>query len=149
MPATLKAAFAYVGIVFGVGFVLGTIRVLAVAPYLGSTLAVVVELPLMLTVSWYACRWVIGRFSVGDRWRHRLALGGMAFALLMTAELGVSTIGFGRSVAEHLATYRTAPGALGLLAQIGFALFPMVQGRPGEFRRPAPATLATRPASHL
>ncbi len=129
MQTVLRAAFAYFWTVFTVGFVLGTVRVLAVAPYLGTTLAVMIESPLMLIVSWFACRWIIGRFSVLHLTSHRLAMGGLAFCLLLIAEFGVSRFGFGRSLAEHVATYRTASAAFGLLAQLAFALFPILQAR--------------------
>ena len=43
----------------------------------------------------------------------------VTFALLMLAELAVSVFGFGRTVAEHLATYRATGAQLGLAALAG------------------------------
>lgn len=122
-----SAALAYFAIAFGAGFALGTVRVLLVAPRLGELAAVALELPVMLAVSWLAAGWCVRRFDVPARAAPRLVMGGLAFALLMLAELGVSVFAFGRSSADHLATYRQAAGLAGLAAQVAFALFPWVR----------------------
>jgi ABC-type transport system involved in cytochrome bd biosynthesis fused ATPase/permease subunit len=127
MLRSVKAAIGYVAIVFGVGFLLGTLRVLVVAPQLGELLAVLIELPLMLATSWLVCGWIIHRFSLPGALSPRLVMGGVAFALLMMAEIGVSVFAFGRTVAQHFEAYLTAASLLGLLSQIAFALFPVLQ----------------------
>jgi hypothetical protein len=127
MIVTVKAALGYTGVVFGAGFLLGTLRVVLLERWLGSVIAVLLELPLMLGVSWLACGAVLGRFRVSTRLGPRLGVGSLAFMLLMLAEAGVSVLGFGRTLAEHLATYRATSAQLGLLAQIAFALFPIAQ----------------------
>jgi len=137
MPAALKAGFTYFLVVFAAGFVLGTVRVLAIVPRLGETAAVVLELPLMLGVSWVASRRLVERLEVPATIQARVVMGACAFALPLAAELGVSVLAFGRTVAEHAASYGSARGALGLAAQIGFALLPLVQmmGRRPEAAR--------------
>lgn len=127
MTSALRAGVVYFAIVFAVGFVLGTIRVLVLAPRLGETGGVAVELPVMLSVSWIVCGRLLERSSVRRRWGDRLAMGFVAFVLLMAAELGVSVLAFGRSVAEHLGTYRSGGAALGLAAQVIFAAFPLAR----------------------
>jgi hypothetical protein len=126
MPAALKAGFTYFLVVFAVGFLLGTARVLAIVPRLGETTAVLLELPLMRGASWIASRRLVDRFEVPATIRARAAMGAFAFALLMAAELGVSILAFGRTAAEHATSYASARGALGLAAQIGFALLPLL-----------------------
>jgi hypothetical protein len=129
-PATvLKAAAAYFALVFLAGFALGTLRVLVIAPRVGETLAVFLEAPVILAASWLASRGCAGRLRVRARGPDRLAMGGVAFALLMAAELALSVLVFGRSVTDYLSAWRTLAGAAGLLAQIGFALIPFVQLR--------------------
>jgi hypothetical protein len=123
----VKAGSAYFALVFGIGFILGTIRVLVVAPRLGDLVAVLIELPIILTAAWIICDRVSARFLVPDRWRSRFVMGGIAFALLMVAELGLSVLLFGNSIGEHLGAYRSSHGALGLTGQLIFALFPLVQ----------------------
>jgi hypothetical protein len=56
----------------------------------------------------------------------RLLMGFVAFLVLMSAEVGLGAV-FGRSLVDQLATYRSAPGAIGLGAQVIFAMFPVVQ----------------------
>lgn len=46
------AGLAYFTLVFAAGFALGTARVLVLLPGVGETTAVLLELPLILTVSW-------------------------------------------------------------------------------------------------
>jgi len=54
----------YAIIVFLIGFILGTIRVLLLAPRLGETIAVIVEASVILATSWFVCRWCVDRLEV-------------------------------------------------------------------------------------
>ena len=128
LPRSAAAGFAYFAVVFAAGFVLGAVRVLALAPRLGESVAVLLELPVMLAVSWRSCRWVIARLEVPKASSARLVMGGLAFAMLMIAEMGISIFGFGRTLSDHLEYYRQMPVLLGLAGQIAFAAFPIVQG---------------------
>ncbi len=125
----MKAGFLYFAVVFAVGFVLGTIRVLLLSPHLGSTTAVMIELPIILAAAWFSCRWIILRLQVPRDSAARMVMGGVAFALTIAAELILGYFGFGRSVTEMLAAFATSDGALGLLGQIVFAVLPVAQLR--------------------
>jgi hypothetical protein len=122
-----KASVVYFAAVFSAGFVFGALRVLVLVPQVGERLAVLIELPFMLTVSWFVCKSIVGRFSVSAAFGPRLAMGSGAFALLMAAEAGLSVFGFGRTLAQHLDSLLTAAGLLGLAGQVVFALFPVAQ----------------------
>lgn len=122
-----RLATLYFLAIFAAGFVLGTLRVLLVAPVLGELPAVLLELPLMLIISWFVCRAVTARLPVGNGVGARLAMGAMAFALLMGAEFLLGLYGFGRSLSEIVAAYGEAAGFVGLLGQLGFALIPLLQ----------------------
>ena len=104
-------ALVYVATVFAAAFVLGALRVMLVVPRLGELAAVTLEVPVVLGLSW-------------------LAMGGMAFALLMLAETLLGITLFGRSLASILATMATLPGLVGLAGQIGFGLVPALRGHP-------------------
>lgn len=126
----LRAALAgltYFALVFGAGFALGAIRVLILVPRVGETLAILFELPIMLALSWVACRWLIACFDVPAALIARLVMGGVAFAILMFAEVGVPTLALGRSLLDHLEEFRKLPALLGLAGQLAFAGFPLVQ----------------------
>ncbi len=121
------AGATYFAIVFAAGFVLGTVRVLLLAPRVGEPVAVLLELPLMLAVSWMACGWVLRRFQVPPRTPPRLAMGAIAFALLMLAEVILSVAVFGSSMSDYLQDLTTMHGLVGLGGQLLFALIPLVR----------------------
>jgi hypothetical protein len=125
--SAFKAGLAYFVVAFGFGFLLGTFRMLVIVPAVGEISAVMLEMPIMLAISWFSSRWLIGRFSVPDGLAPRLVMGGLAFAILMFAEVGLSILGFGRTFAEHLASYRQIASFMGLLGQLAFASFPAIQ----------------------
>ena len=85
------------------------------------------EAPILLAVSWWVCAWLVERWRVPPTIGSRLAMGGIAFALLMLAEFGLGLVGFGRSIAAQLAAYQETGPAIGLLAQLAFAAFPLIR----------------------
>ena len=127
MDAVIKAGLAYFGAVFVVGFMLGAVRVLLLVPRLGETVSVLLEVPVILAVSWRVSGWTTREFRVSSAVPRRLLMGVVAFALLMLAEIGVSVFAFGRSIEDHFAAYRSSQGVIGLIAQIAFAFIPLMQ----------------------
>jgi hypothetical protein len=127
MTRIITAALAYFVTVFGLGFALGALRVLVVIPRIGETAAVLLEVPVMLAASWIAAGWCVRRFAVPPAVSARLAMGFLAFALVMLAELALAVLLFGQSPARYFATYRHLAGAVGLAAQLGYALFPALR----------------------
>ena len=119
---------AYAGLVFAAGFVLGTLRVLVLAPALGETGALLLELPVMLVISWLVARHLCARMSVPARLGPRLAMGGTAFLILMLLEVAIGILLFERGPSEAVA----ALAGPGLAAQALFGLFPalLLFGRP-------------------
>ena len=83
----LKAGILYFALVFGAGFVLGTIRTLWVVPRVGTRTGELMETPAMLVVIIVASRWVVSHFSPsvravrtarnGRHWSRPLAVGGI------------------------------------------------------------------------
>jgi hypothetical protein len=132
------AGIAYFALVFALGFVLGTLRTIFVrdTPGAGRLLGVLIELPIMLSASWFMCSHLVRRFNVASTLGARAVMGGSAFALLLLAELAVGALLFGRTPVEHFALYRDASYALGLAAQIGFGLTPLIQLRPRPHPHP-------------
>lgn len=126
LQTAATAGLAYAGLAFAAGFALGVLRVAFIAPRLGETAAVMTELPIMLAVSWLACRWIVARWHVADTVAARATMGGLALTLLLAAEAVLGTLGLGRTLAQHLASYQNISGRMGLAAQILFGLFPLL-----------------------
>jgi hypothetical protein len=131
MKTSLVAGLVYFAMVFALGFLLGTLRTSFVvdAPGGSRLIGVLVELPIMLIASWYLCRTVIRRLDVPSVLGSRAIMGATALSLLLLAELLVGVLLFDRSAAVHFSLYRDPSYALGLAAQIGFALMPLLQMR--------------------
>lgn len=126
MIRSLLVGAAYFAIVFAAAFALGVLRVTFVVPAIGPVWATLLELPFTLAVSWTTCRWLMRH--LGTRLLGRsIGMGASAFTLLMCAEAAGSILIFNRSVSDHIGSYATLPGALGLGGQIAFGLFPLVQ----------------------
>lgn len=129
MQFALKAGIGYFAAMFGLGFVLGSARVALVAPAVGVLPATLIELPIMLLVSWRFCVWMVRRFGVSSELPLRLAMGLIAFILLITAETILGVVGFRQTLSQQLAGYRETGPMLGLLAQIATAAFPIIQAK--------------------
>lgn len=124
MTSPVKAGFAYAATVFAVGFALGTLRVLLIAPRLGEVAAVWIELPIILTASLLLARRIIRRFAIAPRLSPRAVMGAVAFAMLMVFEFALGSLLFGRSLSEQFAGFATLPRQIGLIGQVLFALIP-------------------------
>ena len=124
------AAAAYWGIVFALGFVLGTVRVLWVIPRVGLIPATLLELPIILAASWFAAGWILRWFAIAGR-REAMALGVLAFVLLMAAECALATGLMGQTPAQWLTELREPHALLGLAGQVAFALMPWWRARGG------------------
>lgn len=125
--SALKAGFFYFLGIFALGFVLGTIRTLFVVPWLGSLAGVIIEVPVIVTVSSFFCRKLISDFSIPKKMNYLLLFGGSAFFWLLTTEILISVFLFNRPFTEYLSNLQTLPGVLGLFAQILFGVIPVFQ----------------------
>ena len=142
----LRTASTYFGLVFAAGFALGTVRTLFVAPRTGELVAVSLELPLMLLISWYACGYSLRRFPIPESAAAHAATGALAFAFLLVAELALTLTAFGGTPATFAAALITPPGALGLAGQVALALMPLAHLVKTK-RRP-PTVSSGRPKPH-
>ena len=125
--APARAAVAYFIPVFLAAFVLGVLRLYVVIPVTGAPLAVALEVPVVLALSWLVAGRVLRRWPLALP--GRLAMGALAFGLLMMAELAL-TLGFGQTSQDFFAAMVTPAGALGLAGQIGFAVIPAIRRQP-------------------
>jgi hypothetical protein len=121
---TVLAALVYALAVFAVGFLVGTIRVLVLAPRAGALGAVAIELPIMIAASWIAARWIVAHWRVDPHLPDRLGMGALAFAMLLLCELLVSVTLFGGTPDEFVRQYARPDALLGLAGQLVFAAMP-------------------------
>lgn len=126
LASSARAGIAYAVTVFAIGFLLGTARILLLAPHVGSTIAVSVEVPIVLAASWYASRLWMKRLVVSTEIRARILVGAVALAILTILEVTLSIGLFHRILGEYLADLRSLAGVIGLAAQACFATFPLL-----------------------
>ncbi len=125
----LRSGLLYFTLVFGVGFILGTIRTLWLVPRLGQRTAELIEEPIMFVVIVLASRWVIQRMRVLPRVSARLGVGFVALGLLLIAELGV-TVGIQRlTLSQYIASRDPVAGTVYLIMLGVFAAMPVVVSR--------------------
>jgi hypothetical protein len=82
----LKPGVLYFALVFGAGFILGTIRTLWIVPLLGTRVAELIETPIMLLVTILAARLTVRRLAVPSAPPARLGMGFVALSPRLDAE---------------------------------------------------------------
>lgn len=117
------AALAYWAGGLTLGFLLGTVRTLWVAPRLGTVAAVAAELPLMLAAGWWWAGTVLRRARLPDRHSAR-RMGAWAFAVLLVSECALAGLLFGTPPLDWARGLVTPAGMLGLAGQAVWALLP-------------------------
>ncbi|QOP41106.1 hypothetical protein [Sulfurimonas marina] len=85
----LKKALTYFAIVFGMGFLLGTIRVLWLEPMLGTRVAELSEMPIMLVTMILAANFIMKRGQQLTKSVNALGVGMIALLLLLSIEFSV------------------------------------------------------------
>lgn len=125
----LKAALLYFAIVFGAGFVLGTIRTLWIVPRIGARGAELMETPIMFVVVILAARVTVRWFLASSARTTRLAVGFIALLLMLVAEFGFVLWLRGISIRQYLAT-RDPISATAYYLMLGvFAIMPLLAGK--------------------
>jgi len=124
-----RAGLSYFVVVFSMGFGLGLIRTLWVVPEVGARAAELIEMPFMILVTIIACRSVTQRFAVPPSVWPRMGMGLLGLALLVGAELSISSWLLGRPVSEYITSRDPVAGTAYFLALGLFAVMPMLIGR--------------------
>ena len=124
MIAACIAGLRYYAIIFGFAFAMGMARTLVIAPRIGATSAVLLEVPIVVAVSWIAARRLLRHRSFVVR--QRAAMGATAFILTMASEIALAGWLRGQSGLEWLAEIATPLGLFGLSGQIAFGLIPVL-----------------------
>jgi hypothetical protein len=125
--SVLRIATAYAVMVFGAGFVLGSIRVLVVVPRIGARAAELLELPLMIVASFLAAGWVNRQLAAGDPFARRLAVGAIALVVLLAAEAVTGVALRGLSLPDALVNPDPISGPLYYFSLALFAVLPALR----------------------
>jgi hypothetical protein len=129
---TLKAGLAYFALVFGAGFVLGSIRVSLLVPRFGERVAELVEMPIMFVVIVASARFIVRRCSLPGDNAARLGAGFLALALLLAAEVLLAVALQERTLREYVASRDPVSGIVYLAMLALFAVMPLVLARVGS-----------------
>jgi hypothetical protein len=131
----VRAGLLYFALTFGAGFVLGPLRILFLVPRVGERTAELLELPVMIGISWLAARWVTGRLAVPPRTAPRLGVGAIAGALLLVTEFTLVLRLRGLTLEEYFATRDPVAGAAYYAAVLLLVAMPLlVRGAPERDR---------------
>lgn len=117
----------YFALVFGVGFLLGVVRVLALVPRLGERWAELAEMPLMLVAIILSARVVVRRFPSAYRVNY-LVSGGIALFLLIVVEFSVVLAIRGLSISQYFAERDPVAGSVYAAMLVVFAAMPWLLG---------------------
>jgi hypothetical protein len=122
----LKAGALYFAVVFGAGFVLGTIRTLWIVPSFGTRRAELMEAPIMFTITVLASHWVLRRLAIRASVPGRIAVGLIALGLLLLTEFTVVLGIRGLTITEYLAGRDLVSGTVFAVLLVAFALMPLL-----------------------
>lgn len=127
MSDPIKAGIIYSLLVSFVAAMLGSIRQTLLVPLFGPVTAVLIELPIVLAISWNICGIVLRHIPVAAAFGPRLIMGAIALACVLLEEMALATLAFGQSFATFFGQYSTVPGLMGLAGQVVFGLIPLAR----------------------
>jgi hypothetical protein len=122
----LIAVFVYVLIVYVCGIATGIVREFFITPRTGLTLALWIELPVMVGASFLAARFIVCRFAVESCLQVRLSLGLLGLALLVVAEEIMSWVLRGVSVFTLWAHFSVLAAVANFAGLLLFAIMPVL-----------------------
>jgi hypothetical protein len=130
------AGAAYFALVFGAGFILGSIRVPFLVPRLGERVAELIEMPFMFFVVLFSARFIIRRFALPTATSVRLSVGLVALSLLLAAELLLAVALQSQSLGEYIGSRDRVSGSVYLAMLVLFCVMPLILARVQLAREP-------------
>ena len=112
--------------VFGAGFLLGCVRVPFLVPRIGARMAELAEMPIMFLAVVLSAGFIVRRFALPLSIPMRLAVGLVALALTIGAELSLALILQHRSLADYIAGRDPVSGGVYLALLVVFAAMPLL-----------------------
>lgn len=135
---SLKAGFLYFLVVLGAGFVLGFVRVVWLVPRVGTRVAELLEVPVMLAVIVVTARWTVRRLRLPPSNPRRLRVGLIALGLILVTEISVVLWVQGVTLAQYVANRDPVAGTIYVVMLVVFAVMPALVHRTLPASPPAP-----------
>lgn len=126
---SFRGVVVYFVLVFGTGFLLGSVRVPFIVPRIGERYAELAEMPLMFTAIFFASRYVLRKYGQKTETVGLIAMGAIALLLLVISELLLAVLLADRGVTEYVASRDKVSGSVYLAMLILYAAMPWLQGR--------------------
>ncbi|WP_270939133.1 hypothetical protein [Falsiroseomonas oryzae] len=123
----LAAGLLWFAVMFGLGFLLGPVRILVLEPRFGATLAVLIEAVPMIAAMVVLAPWVARLFELPPTARARLGMGGAGLLLLLVADTLLGWLLFGRGLDALLDRPATWDGRVYLLLLLLFLVMPWLR----------------------
>lgn len=131
----ISSSVIYFIIVFGLGFILGIIRISLILPYLGERFSELLEAPIMLIAIFIAARFTIRNFGRSLSSLSLLIVGCIALCLLLMIEFTVVLSIRGNSLSDYLYSRDPVSGTVYVISLGIFAIMPLVLSiHPGRER---------------
>jgi hypothetical protein len=124
---TIRAGLVYFALVLGTGFVLGVVRVPFLVPRIGERWAELAEMPIMAAAIYFAAGYILRRFPEVRLRGRTLAVGFLALALAICAELALAVALQSQTLAEYISSRDKVSGSVYLLMLLVFALMPRLR----------------------
>lgn len=121
----LRAGSVYFALTFLVGAIVGPFRELVLKPAFGGTAALLIEVPVMLLAMAVVARSSMAWFAVPARPSARLAMGGVALALLLVAEATLVQVVRGLGIGSWLRQFASTQGMISAALYLTFAVCPL------------------------
>ena len=122
--SVLKPAISYFLTVFLLGFVLGVIRELFLLQWLSQRDAELLEMPVILLVSFLAAKYLVVARSQVSREGHFLMIGILALVMMLAFELTVVLGLRGLTLSAYIASCDVIAGSAYLLSLLIYMLMP-------------------------
>jgi hypothetical protein len=123
---TIKAGITYFGLVFGAGFILGSIRVPFLVPRFGERVTELTEMPVMFIVILLSARYITKRSALHTAASVRLSIGFLALGLLLAAEILLAVILQDQPLRQYVASRDPVSGTVYLIMLALCAAMPLI-----------------------
>jgi len=137
LSKTVHGAIVYFALVFGIGLLLGSVRVPFIVPRIGERYAELAEMPLMFIAIFFASRHVLQKYGQKTGSVGLIGIGIIALLLLVGAELLLAVLLAGRGFGEYIASRDRVSGSVYLAVLLVFAAMPWLQARKQNNAPPA------------